>query len=497
MNINMESILFDPDLAELLKKRIARFDKADKASNNESLEEKYDQKLVENFGECPRCKRENSAKNWCRPCAKDIYFSQLPEDIFGHLIHSKREMHFDHMVSAVNHISEIFQNIRPNSFKNENYYVHCNKCGKNVRIGIRKLEKKDDKEFCSADCMNKYYMEDKMENKYFNALFTGDGMSLGVESFIEYIPEERLQNKKFMSMGGFANIYTAEWMDGQIESIDFNKSSIKRKGPQLVVLKTIPDDIVGFDEAFRQFALNTYNICARSFGISYFKSLKQAFLVMKLYEEDARSLIARDYWKLLWSQRLKFLCSLIFELAGLHNEGIIHGDLHTKNILHDDDKLIIADFGLSPFDQNLALDICLGLRPEIPKDTPSSYAKLMTQCWDSNPDKRPIAYEILTNISRLLHILNDFLRIIKETKKKIQILGETKKKFESVNDLFKELLSKPEISDKFEVQDFLDDDIFRMTRPPPENIIQNPEESIFSKEFNYSDFIKQNLNSDS
>ncbi|CAG8713746.1 26080_t:CDS:2, partial [Dentiscutata erythropus] len=495
----MESILFDPDLAEWLKKRIARFDKADKASNNESLEEKYDQKLVENFGECPRCKRENSAKNWCRPCAKDIYFSQLPEDIFGHLIRSKREKHFDHMVSKVNemfseankmflvdphisemfseankmflevdpHISEIFQNIRSNSFKNENYYVHCSKCGKNVRIGIRKLEKKDDKEFCSADCMNEYYMEDKMENKYFNALFTGDGMSLGVESFIEYIPEERFQNKKFMSMGGFANIYTAEWMDGQIESIDFNKSSIKRKGPQLVVLKTIPDDIVGFDEAFRQFALNTYNICARSFGISYFKSLKQVFLVMKLYEEDARSLIVRDYWKLLWSQRLKFLCSLIFELSGIHNEGIIHGDLHTKNIFHDDDKLIIADFGLSPFDQNLALDICLGLRPEIPKDTPLSYAKLMTQCWDSNPDKRPIAYEILTNISRLLHILNDFLRI---TLKKFKLL---------------------------EVQDFLDDDIFRMTRPPPENIIQNPEESIFSKEFNYSDFIKQNLNSDS
>ncbi|RIB25555.1 kinase-like domain-containing protein, partial [Gigaspora rosea] len=47
------------------------------------------------------------------------------------------------------------------------------------------------------------------------------------------------------------------------------------------------------------------------------------------------------------SQRLMYLCSLIFELSGLHNEGIIHGDLHTKNIFHDDYKLTIADFGLS------------------------------------------------------------------------------------------------------------------------------------------------------
>ncbi|CAG8734821.1 16798_t:CDS:2, partial [Gigaspora rosea] len=295
---------------------------------------------------------------------------------------SKQENHIDNMVSAFNEIE----------------------CDNDVRIGIRKLEKKDDKEFCSATCMNKYYKEDEMER-----------ISLGVESFIEYIPEERFQNIKYMSIGGFATIYTAEWMDGQIESIDFIKSSIKRKGPQLVALKTMPKTVWDL---------------MRSFGVSYFKSLKQVFLVMKLYEEDARSLIARDYWKLLWSQRLMYLCSLIFELSGLHNEG-----------------------------------------PEIPKNTPSAYAKLMTQCWDSNPDKRPIAYEILTNISRLLHIINDFLR---------------------------QLFLKPEISNKFEeVFDFLDDDMFRMTRPPPENIIQNPEESIFSKEFNYSAFIKQNLNSDS
>ena len=60
--------------------------------------------------------------------------------------------------------------------------------------------------------------------------------------------------------------------------------------------------------------------------------------------------------------------------------------------------------GRQPFadrahDQNLALSICNGIRPEISeKYAPKCYTDLMKRCWDPNPDNRPNAMEIKDEI---------------------------------------------------------------------------------------------------
>src|SRR5256885_2223269 len=57
--------------------------------------------------------------------------------------------------------------------------------------------------------------------------------------------------------------------------------------------------------------------------------------------------------------------------------------------------------GKQPFadcahDQELALSICNGIRPEITeKEAPKCYIELVKKCWDSNPDNRPNAIKIL------------------------------------------------------------------------------------------------------
>ena len=62
-------------------------------------------------------------------------------------------------------------------------------------------------------------------------------------------------------------------------------------------------------------------------------------------------------------------------------------------------------------DQDLALDICNKMRPEITeKDVPKCYIDLMEKCWDPNPDNRPNAVEILESIrlfKRLKYSDND------------------------------------------------------------------------------------------
>ena len=62
-------------------------------------------------------------------------------------------------------------------------------------------------------------------------------------------------------------------------------------------------------------------------------------------------------------------------------------------------------------DQDLALSICNGIRPEITeKEAPKCYIDLMKKCWDPIPDNRPNASEILESIQsikRLKHSKND------------------------------------------------------------------------------------------
>ncbi|CAB4398897.1 unnamed protein product [Rhizophagus irregularis] len=51
----------------------------------------------------------------------------------------------------------------------------------------------------------------------------------------------------------------------------------------------------------------------------------------------------------------------------------------------------------------LALDICEGIRPEINElEVPKCYTELMKKCWNSNPDYRPKATEIVEFI-QLFH----------------------------------------------------------------------------------------------
>ncbi|CAI2167338.1 13100_t:CDS:2, partial [Funneliformis geosporum] len=45
-------------------------------------------------------------------------------------------------------------------------------------------------------------------------------------------------------------------------------------------------------------------------------------------------------------------------------------------------------------DIQLATEICSGLRPESIDGTPEVYIQTMTQCWNSDPSKRPVASQL-------------------------------------------------------------------------------------------------------
>ncbi|BBG94087.1 Protein kinase superfamily protein [Prunus dulcis] len=145
-------------------------------------------------------------------------------------------------------------------------------------------------------------------------------------------------------------------------------------------------------------------------------------------------------------------------LSFLHSKNIVHRDVKTENVLLDKDgRVKIADFGVARLEaSNLAemtgytgtprymapevleckpynrkcdvysFGICLwemyccdmpypnitfseltsavvykNLRPEIPKQCPSSLAKVMKQCWDGEPKRRPEMEEVVSMLEAI------------------------------------------------------------------------------------------------
>ncbi|GBB83226.1 hypothetical protein RclHR1_00100030 [Rhizophagus clarus] len=193
----------------------------------------------------------------------------------------------------------------------------------------------------------------------------------------------------------------------------------------------------------------------------------------------------KNYRNFDWSYKLTTLWNIVKGLKEIHQRQMVHNDFHTGNILLNvlfvnninDNSIYISDMGLcgkvddinqnniygvmpyvapeilkgklytqaadiysfgmimyfvgtgkQPFsnyahDKYLALNICNGIRPEINEpEIPKCYGDLMRKCWDSNPDNRPKATEILESIDLFFYSYKydkfAFKRIVKIKKER-------------------------------------------------------------------------------
>ena len=60
----------------------------------------------------------------------------------------------------------------------------------------------------------------------------------------------------------------------------------------------------------------------------------------------------------------------------------------------------IPAFNNIPHDFSLALNICQGFRPNIIEGTIPEYAELTEKCWDSDPNKRPAAEDLIKHFKK-------------------------------------------------------------------------------------------------
>ncbi|CAB5346197.1 unnamed protein product [Rhizophagus irregularis] len=102
---------------------------------------------------------------------------------------------------------------------------------------------------------------------------------------------------------------------------------------------------------------------------------KEYMLVMEYADNGTlRKYLQENFRNLTWNDKFNLAFQLVSAVSCLHDEGIMHRDLHSNNVLIHQNIVKLADFGLreEPI-------------PNISKD----YIKIYTDCWNIEPDNRP------------------------------------------------------------------------------------------------------------
>ena len=190
------------------------------------------------------------------------------------------------------------------------------------------------------------------------------------------------------------------------------------------------------------------------YGITQDPETKNYMMVLDYADHGSlRNYLDTNYDKLSWFQKFYNLWNIAYGLRGIHENELIHRDLHIGNILSFYDGPRITDMGLCkpadynklenasnnniygvlpyiapeilrgqnytkaadvysfgiimyevfsglpPYhdvshDKSLALKICLGLRPRFNIKVPQLIVHLIKRCLDANPLNRPTAFEV-------------------------------------------------------------------------------------------------------
>ena len=213
-----------------------------------------------------------------------------------------------------------------------------------------------------------------------------------------------------------------------------------------------------YDADLNEGFFNSLRYLNKYYGITRNPITEDFIMIMKYYKLGSlKNYITENFYNITWNEKLKILSNVASGLNHLHNQKIIHRDFHSGNILYENDwDIVISDLGISkssidnddgeiygiisymapeilqgkeysmasdiysfgmimwelmtgrmPFwnqnnDLELIIKIIRNFRPPIIKNTPKGYAKLMKECWDPDPNKRPTAFVIIKNLTNIM-----------------------------------------------------------------------------------------------
>ncbi|GBB95858.1 hypothetical protein RclHR1_02630003 [Rhizophagus clarus] len=351
-----------------------------------------------------------------------------------------------------------------------NYYGVCPNC-KKINTGYAWCKKCDPGKFLTDGKSSGDVEIDQL-------IYQAQIKTQSYYSNLEWISYDRFKDIKLVAEGGFAEIYSATWLDGEPK---LSREKL-RSPPITIALKRIKDAKFTTEAFINE--INIHHQCVlHEANLTKFYGLtkdpeKNEFLMILEYAHNGnlRDYLKNNFINLKWKDKLNILQSIANNLFNIHKLNYIHRDLHSGNILQfyvGGFGTKITDLGLSqsitnsksshrsnvfgvlpyiapeiidgkpytmesdiysfgiimtevstgkppyrnkPHDLNLAFNICNGLRPRVAEGTPKCYINLINQCLDVNPEKRPSSKELLKTIRNWQFPNEDYPRLEKSFK---------------------------------------------------------------------------------
>ncbi|UZO03468.1 uncharacterized protein OCT59_023875 [Rhizophagus irregularis] len=278
------------------------------------------------------------------------------------------------------------------------------------------------------------------------------------KKLIKYYEFDQFCNIQKIGSGGFGKVYRASWKNyyknyALKSFFNFDDATVKAIVHEIQLQREVDfhDNVISF-----------YGITATT--SSKENQRKKYMLVMEYADNGTlRKYLKENFENLTWNDKFNLAFQLVCAVSCLHNEGIMHRDLHSNNVLVHQNNIKLSDFGLSkrieetsnsqsktfgiipytdpkifnrstttlyvlnnksdvysigvllweissgqppfhdiPYDVGLALSILQGLRETPIPNTSIDYIKIYTDCWNIEPDNRSTINQVVDELKAIM-----------------------------------------------------------------------------------------------